>query len=97
MLENLLGSAVVPVPEAPPGDAGDAVEAYADLKDVCKGRHRIQLEGFDLAAYRESGLPARTMGRDLEHDELFFAAALASGATLGRLVNEARREHDEKD
>ena len=30
--------------------------------------------------YAASGLPARTMGRDLDEDPLFFAAALAAGA-----------------
>lgn len=39
-------------------------------------------EETDLAGYAASGLPARTMGRSLEEDPLFFAAALACGTAL---------------
>jgi hypothetical protein len=38
----------------------------------------------DLPGYAASGLPAKTMGRSLEEDPLFFAAALAAGAALRR-------------
>ena len=41
----------------------------------------------DLEGYRASGLPARTMGRDIEDDELFFRAALAGGAVLAEETN----------
>ena len=37
----------------------------------------------DLDGYRASGLPARTMGRDIDEDPLFFAAALAGGGRPG--------------
>src|SRR3954451_2294382 len=39
-------------------------------------------EDTDLAGYAASGLPAKTMGRTLEEDPLFFAAALAAGTAL---------------
>ena len=39
---------------------------------------------MDLPGYAASELPARTMGRGIEDDPLFFAAALAAGAALGR-------------
>jgi hypothetical protein len=40
----------------------------------------------DLDGYREAGLPARTMGRDLDADPDFFAAALAAGSTLAGMI-----------
>jgi hypothetical protein len=40
----------------------------------------------DLDGYRASGLPARTMGRSLDEDPLFFAAALAAGGVLATMI-----------
>jgi hypothetical protein len=40
----------------------------------------------DLDGYRDSGLPARTMGRSLDEDPLFFAAALVAGTALAGKV-----------
>jgi hypothetical protein len=40
----------------------------------------------DLDGYRASGLPARTMGRHLDEDPDFFAAALAAGSALGGMI-----------
>jgi hypothetical protein len=40
----------------------------------------------DIAGYAGSGLPARTMGRSIEEDPLFFRAALAGGVVLGEEV-----------
>lgn len=40
----------------------------------------------DLEGYRASGLPARTMGRSLDEDPLFFAAALVAGTALADKV-----------
>jgi Protein of unknown function (DUF3866) len=40
----------------------------------------------DIAGYARSGLPARTMGRSMEEDPLFFRAALAGGAVLAEEV-----------
>ena len=44
----------------------------------------------DLDGYRRSGLPARTMGRDLDEDPEFFAAALAAGTALAELLSGER-------
>ena len=56
----------------------------AVLADACGWRHRLREAPVDLAGYAASGLPARTMGRGLDEDPLFFAAALAAGARLAR-------------
>ncbi len=62
----------------------------ADLIPPAGQAHRV-LEGrADLEGYRASGLPARTMGRSLDEDELFFAAALAAGSVLGAVIDERR-------
>jgi hypothetical protein len=76
VLELLLAGVEVPVPE------GEA-EATAALQPLMDGRHRIQAHAADLDGYAQSGLPARVMGRGIEEDPLFFAAALAAGAGLG--------------
>lgn len=49
-------------------------------------RHRVVQTAPDLDGYVTSGLPARTMGRDLREDELFFEQALAGGIALARSV-----------
>lgn len=49
-------------------------------------RHDVRQGPADLDGYRASGLPARTMGRDLDEDRVFFAAALAAGAIVGELA-----------
>ncbi|HEU0316857.1 MAG TPA: DUF3866 family protein [Solirubrobacteraceae bacterium] len=46
-------------------------------------RHDWQPSEADLDGYAASGLPARTMGRTLAEDPLFFAAALAAGGLAG--------------
>jgi hypothetical protein len=56
--------------------------AIAELAVAAGWQHRLSEQPVDLAAYAASGLPTRTMGRDLEEDPLFFAAALASGRAL---------------
>ncbi|MDQ6915530.1 MAG: DUF3866 family protein [Actinomycetota bacterium] len=48
-------------------------------------RHDVRGVEVDLEGYRASGLPARTMGRDLDEDPDFFAAALAAGRALGEM------------
>ena len=63
----------------------------AELLAACGERHRTIVEPVDLEAYAGSGLPRRTMGRDLEEDRLFFAAPLAAGAALSRLVRRPAR------
>ena len=48
-------------------------------------RHHDWRKGdADLRGYARSGLPARTMGRSIEEDPDFFAAALAAGSVLAR-------------
>ena len=44
------------------------------LHEVCDDRHDVIVEPVDLEGYAASGLPARTMGRAIEEDPLFFAA-----------------------
>jgi Protein of unknown function (DUF3866) len=72
VLRLLLAPVTVPLPEAAPR--------------VEDERHRWVRAAADLDAYRASGLPATTMGRSLEEDPLFFAAALAGGAVLAGLA-----------
>ena len=51
------------------------------------GEHEARAGAADLEGYLESGLPARTMGRGPEEDELFFRAALAGGTVLGESID----------
>jgi hypothetical protein len=73
VLELLLAPAVVALPagERPPPEAE---------------RHELRFAPADLDGYRASGLPARTMGRELEQDPLFFAAPLAAGRVLADII-----------
>jgi hypothetical protein len=70
VLSLLLGPVTVAVPQ---GVAIDVDE-----------RHEVHETDVDVDGYRASGLPARTMGRDLDDDRLFFAAALAAGAVAAQ-------------
>ena len=56
----------------------------AGERGVRLGQHRWIRGEADLAGYAALGPAARTMGRDLDEDELFFAAPLAAGAVLAR-------------
>ena len=51
------------------------------------GRHQGVSAAVDLDGYRGSGLPATTMGRGIDQDELFFRAALAGGAVLAEEID----------
>jgi Protein of unknown function (DUF3866) len=92
VLELLLGTVRVPVPEAevegwPLLDAeapegGSPQAALDSLIELCGGRHDIAVQGIDLDGYADSGLSATTMGRTIAEDPLFFAAALAAGRAL---------------
>jgi hypothetical protein len=75
VLELLLGGVEVPVPEGHP-------EAAAQLADAAGNRHKLHEAQPDLDGYSASGLPARTMGRGIKDDPLFFVAALAAGQVL---------------
>jgi hypothetical protein len=52
-------------------------------------RHDWRRATVDLPGYGASGLPARTMGRTLAEDPLFFGAALAGGTALAELAAQA--------
>jgi Protein of unknown function (DUF3866) len=91
VLELLLAPVRVPVPEAELegwpllGDApegGSAQAALDSLIEICGGRHDLAVEPVDLDGYAASGLPTTTMGRPIDDDPLFFAAALAAGRAL---------------
>jgi hypothetical protein len=93
VLELLLGSVRVPVPEIaiegwPTGGQGpddaDLPSVLDALHRACGDRHDVAVEPVDLEGYANSGLPAETMGRVLAQDPLFFAAPLASGAALAK-------------
>jgi hypothetical protein len=62
-----------------------ALPAGFDAGDL-PGEHRIREAEADLDGYRASGLPARTMGRELDEDPAFFAAALAAGTVLAGMI-----------
>jgi Protein of unknown function (DUF3866) len=57
-------------------------------------RHDWRRAPIDLPAFAASGLPARSAGRGLAEDPLFFGAALAAGAVLGELALARRRPGD---
>lgn len=75
VLRLLLAPVEIAVP------SGEPVAAAA-LAGAAGWRHRLREAPTDLAGYADSGLPVRTMGRTIEEDPLFFAAALAAGAVL---------------
>jgi uncharacterized protein DUF3866 len=76
VLELLLGAVQIPVPANEP-------VPIAILATAAGWRHRLREVPTDLAGYAAAGLPAKTMGRGPREDPLFFAAALAAGASLG--------------
>jgi hypothetical protein len=79
VLELLLAPVVV----ALPAEASAGADGLGALGD----RHDVRRVEVDLEGYAASGLPARTMGRDLHEDPLFFAAALAAGYALAEMVS----------
>ncbi len=81
VLELLLAGVEVPVPE-------DARAALEELRSLAGGRHRVDAHPADVDRYAASGLPTRTMGRGLDEDRVFFAAALASGTALAAAAGE---------
>jgi hypothetical protein len=54
------------------------------------GDHQGVSATVDPGLYGESGLPATTMGRGIDQDELFFRAALAGGAVLAEEIDVVR-------
>ena len=87
VLRMLLAPVRVPVPELdaaewPVGDE-DGKSALDHLGEAASERHDVWIRQAPLDEYAASGLPTRTMGRELAEDRLFFAAALAAGDALG--------------
>lgn len=76
VMEMLLGGVGVPLPP-------DHPEVAAQLADAAGDRHQLREAQPDLAGYSATGLPTQVMGRGIEEDKLFFAAALAAGSALG--------------
>jgi hypothetical protein len=74
VLELLLAPVDVAVPE----------DELQIAQAVGRFQHRVHTVPADLEGYADSNLPARTMGRSLKEDPLFFSAALAAGAFLAR-------------
>ena len=72
VLDLALGPVELPMPEQ-----------FIDL--VPEGLEGVVPVPVDLEGYAASGLPRRTMGRDLTEDEPFFAGPLAAGTRLARL------------
>jgi hypothetical protein len=87
VLRLLLGGVRVPVPEVddelwPTGEYGAGETPLDRLREACADRHDVWVRQVALDDYAGSGLPTRTMGRELSEDRLFFAAALAAGDAL---------------
>lgn len=76
VLDMLLAPVVVALPEG----------AEAQVP----GKHAVREAAVDVPGYRSAGLPARTMGRGIDEDELFFRSALAGGAVLGDEIHGIR-------
>lgn len=72
VLQLLLAPVEVAIPEGEP-EIAEALEAFP---------HRVQQVPTDLDGYATAALPTTTMGRSLQDDPLFFAAALAAGTLL---------------
>lgn len=87
VLELLLGGVELPLPFGLAGlwpEGGGSPED--SIRDAIGALHRTREQRVDLRGYAASGLPTRTMGRDLDEDELFFAAPLAAGSALASAI-----------
>jgi hypothetical protein len=81
VLQLLLQPVEVALPSDWPTYAPDAHDA-TPVQVVERAGHRWRVHETDVEGYRGSGLPTRTMGRSLEEDVPFFAAALACGTAI---------------
>ncbi len=75
----------VPLPtdvEALLGDSAAGIDLDRSIPGLGRGGHTVTRVPVDLDGYGASGLPRRTMGRDLEADPAFFAGPLAAGRRL---------------
>lgn len=87
VLEMLLASVQIPLPSGNSAATEILSRAVAGPSRSEEAPvHRLREAPADVAGYEASGLPARTMGRTIAEDPLFFAAALASGRALGESV-----------
>lgn len=75
VMRMLLAAVEIPIPSGNP-------VVTATLAQAAAWRHRLHEVPADLEGYAASDLPARTMGRGIDEDPLFFAAPLAAGAAL---------------
>jgi Protein of unknown function (DUF3866) len=75
VLELLLAPVTVAIPE-------NASEPASQIQAASANRHRLKQAPVDLDGYAASGLPTRTMGRQLRDDPLFFEVPLAAGTLL---------------
>ncbi|HET9120371.1 MAG TPA: DUF3866 family protein [Solirubrobacterales bacterium] len=75
VLRMLLAPVLVPAP-------ADDAAAHDLLAEACGASHELWRREAAVEEYRDSGLPASHMGRPIEEDRLFFAAALAAGDAL---------------
>lgn len=87
VLQLLLKPVTLPVP---PG-----VRLFSEMDGIGSALEAARTAGHDVVespidvdGYRASGLPTRTMGRTLDEDRLFFAAALAAGGALAQRIAE---------
>jgi uncharacterized protein DUF3866 len=76
---------LAPVRVASPDGADSAFELEAGTSEL----HQLVHVPVDLDGYGQSGLPTRTMGREIDEDADFFAAALAGGALLASMTDDA--------
>jgi hypothetical protein len=79
VLELLLGGVGIAMPDT---DAAGSDEAKHHLTQAAAKHHHLLKAPADLKGYAASGLPAKTMGRDISEDPLFFASPLAAGHLL---------------
>jgi hypothetical protein len=87
VLAMLLAPVEIPIPSGNPAVADVLAHSVGSPRRSGGAQaHRPREVPADLAGYAASGLPARTMGRTIAEDPLFFAAALASGQALGESV-----------
>ncbi len=81
VLELLLKPVLLPVP--PGARLFSELDGIGSALDAARAQgHEVVEVPIDVDGYRASGLPTRTMGRTLDEDRLFFAAALAAGGAL---------------
>jgi hypothetical protein len=87
VLQLLLASVTLPVP--PGVRLFGEMDGIGPALDAARAAgHEVIEAPVDVEGYRASGLPTRTMGRTLDEDRLFFAAALAAGGALAQLTRE---------